>query len=189
MAKRDFFTFGTLSRFDTRYNLPGGTPSQCDTVAIEEISADSTPFEQMLWFVDAENPEADRGEWLCGHQMVMYEGGVASGTVTSSFLTVNATKDLGVQECGAADGEKGIGVLSNLWGSGVPDEDDVIACCVSGTWKGIIQSGTSTVAEEVEVSSDAGQLEDGGPTIGTVGQWAESTTTYVFFHVNGYEKN
>ncbi len=189
MAKREFFTFGTLSRFDTRYNLPGGTPSQLDTVAIEEISGDETPFEQALHFVDG--PTAgNRGEWLCGHQMVMYEGDTSSGTVTSSFLTVRSNKDLGVEECPAASGEKGIGLMSNLWGSGVPDEDDIIACCVSGTWKAITDNTTSTtVNEEVVVGSDAGQLEDGSPTIGTVGQWAESETVYAYVHVNGFEKN
>ncbi len=139
MAKRNFFTFGTLSRFDIKYNLPGGTPSQSDTVAVEQISSDDIAFEQMMYFCEPDQgPATATGEWQCGHTMYLYEGSAASGTVTSSFLTVNASKDLGVQECAAADGESGIGLMTNLWGSGVPDEDDVIACAVSGTWLGIL---------------------------------------------------
>lgn len=185
MAKRGFFTFGNKSRFDAKYNLPK-EPEQGDTVAIDDFEITQNV---MMYFVEPDNKVKD-GEWLTGHFMHMFESSAGSGVVTSSILEVSSVKDLGVVECTAGSGEACIGVYQPLYGSGVPDEDDVCSVAISGIWETIFVTGNPVIGYFATVSSSAaGEGDDtSGAGTGRIGIWADNSSTYSSLWISGMER-
>lgn len=186
MAKRGFSTFGTLNRFDTKYNLPRD-PEEGDVVLIDETSGYNEDV--MMYFVEPDDP-TKVGEWLTGHYMHMYEGSAGSGVVSNSILSVNSTKDLGIQECPASSGEECIGLYQALYGNGVPSEDDVCGVAISGIWDAIFYTGTPIINYQAIVSSAAAGEGDDISSAGTarIGIWANNNSTYAALWICGMER-